>query len=590
MRPLLRLLMLFIVAVAATFPAHGASMELRALIKDYERFARAQDPIRSAQRGDQDAATRWPDDTPAAVGARKRDLESFRDRIKHLAKAKLDEAATLERDVLADRVDTALAALSFDEERIPFISGEGFFINPDYAAAFTSLRSEADAERWLRRIEAFPAYYAVQISNMRRGIKTGFTQPRLVVDNALKTVRAQTDLPAEQSLLLEPLRNLADPAGDQAREKLLARGIDIVRTKVKPAQRSLVDFLEKDYAPASRPALAARTLPDGERYYRHVVARHTTTALAPDEIHALGLKEVARVRREMEATIAETGFNGDFAAFLAFLRNDARFLPRDAEDLMARASEIANRANGALPRWFGKLPRLTYSVVFIPEALRHASAGYWVGNPHQGIAGQVLLRKADAARRTLYDLPAWVFHEGAPGHHTQIALGEELGGLPEYRRNDDVTAFVEGWALYSEYLGEEMGLYRTPYERFGRQSMEMWRACRLVIDTGLHWLRWTRDEAVACLRENSALAPATIEAEVDRYIGWPGQALAYKIGDNEIRAIRTEAQENLGACFDIRTFHDALLSAGALPLSVLRNRMAAWTAAQSCVAARTTGR
>jgi uncharacterized protein (DUF885 family) len=274
-------------------------------------------------------------------------------------------------------------------------------------------------------------------------------------------------------------------------------------------------------------------------------------------------------------------FAGNFAEFLAFLRSDKQFYPRSPEDLLAKASEIANRTNGELPRWFGKLPRLTYAVVFIPETLKGSSAGYWVGNAHDGIAGQVLLRRHDAEKRTLYDLPAWVLHEGAPGHHIQIALAEELEGLPEYRRNDDVTAFVEGWALYTEYLGEEMGLYRTPYERFGRLSMEMWRACRLVIDTGLHWLGWTREQAVACLRDNSALSPDQIEQEVDRYIGWPGQALAYKIGDNEIREIRAETREQLGACFDIRRFHDALLGAGPLPLAILRDHIKTWVTTQA---------
>jgi uncharacterized protein (DUF885 family) len=346
---------------------------------------------------------------------------------------------------------------------------------------------------------------------------------------------------------------------------------------VKPAQIALVRFLETQYLSAARPDLGTRSLPDGARYYAFTVKRHTTTVLSPDEIHAQGLKEVARIRADMNAIIAETGFKGGFAEFLAFLRSDERFYPRDAEDLMAKSSEIANRINGQLPRWFGKLPRLTYAVVFIPDALENASAGYWPGNPLKGVAGQVLLRRSDAAKRTLYDLPSWVVHEGAPGHHVQIALAEELAGLPEYRRNDDVTAFVEGWALYAEYLGEEMGLYRTPYERFGRLSMEMWRACRLVVDTGLHWMGWTREQAVACLRDNSALSPSQIEHEVDRYIGWPGQALAYKIGDNEIRALRAMAAQRLGGCFDIRRFHDAVLEAGALPLLLLRRRVQAWT-------------
>jgi uncharacterized protein (DUF885 family) len=569
-----------IVLSPAVEAAPVASKALKNLIADYEHFERERDPIRAAIRGDAQAAARWPDDSPAAVAARRKALLGFEGRLLDLAKAKLTPSEKLERDVLADRVATALEGYAFDEERMPFISGEGFFVNPDYAATFTVLRDERDAAAWLARMKALPAYYQTQTENMRRGIKTGFTQPKLVVENALKTVRAQAELAPDASPLVKPLLALPDPV--DAREQLVEQGRAIAHDKIKPAQTALVRFLEQEYMPAARPALGTRSLPQGERYYPALVKRHTTTALTPDEIHALGLKEVARIRGEMDAVIKETGFNGTFAEFLAFLRSDARFFPRDADDLMQRTSEIANRANGALPRWFGKLPRLTYAVVFIPDALENASAGYWPGNALNGVAGQVLLRRAGAEKRTLYDLPAWVLHEGVPGHHLQIALAEELETLPEYRRNDDVTAFVEGWALYTEHLGHEMGLYPTPYERFGQLSMEMWRACRLVVDTGLHWKGWTREQAVACLRDNSALSPSQIEHEVDRYIGWPGQALAYKIGDNEIRDLRARAKQRLGRCFDIRRFHDAVLEAGPLPLSLLRRRIEHWFSATGC--------
>ena len=552
---------------------------LKNLIADYGRFERERDPIRAAIRGDAQAAARWPDDSPAAVAARRNALLGLEKRLRNLAKAKLTPNETLEREVLADRVATALEGYPFEEERMPFISGEGFFVNPDYAATFTVLRNERDAAVWLARMKALPAYYQTQIENMRRGIKTGFTQPKLVVENALKTVRAQAALAPEASPLVKPLLALPDTVAGRA--QLIEQGRAIARNEIKPAQTALVRFLEEEYLLAARPALGARSLPNGERYYPALVKRHTTTTLTPDEIHALGLKEVARIRGEMDSVIKETGFTGTFAAFLAFLRSDTRFFPRDADDLMQRTSEIANRANGALPRWFGRLPRLTYAVVFIPDELEHASAGYWPGNTLNGVAGQVLLRRAGAEKRTLYDLPAWVLHEGVPGHHLQIALGEELEDLPEYRRNDDVTAFVEGWALYTEHLGHEMGLYRTPYERFGQLSMEMWRACRLVVDTGLHWKGWTREQAVACLRDNSALSPSQIEHEVDRYIGWPGQALAYKIGDNEIRTLRALAKAQLGGCFDLRRFHDAVLGAGPLPLSLLHKRLISWVARES---------
>jgi uncharacterized protein (DUF885 family) len=559
-----------------------ASSDLHALITDYEHFSREADPIRAAFRGDVAAQVRWPDDAPAAVAARTRQLHEFSSRLAALATQQLSETEGIERDALQSRVSGALEGAAFDEERMPFISGEGFFTNPDYAATLTVLSTVEDAERWLTRLAAIPAYYETEIGNMRRGIQTGFTQPRLVVMNSLRGVRAQAALPAQQSPLLRPLTALPSTIPETQRANLYARGEEIYRTRVIPSLTALGDFLEHEYLPHARVAIGISSLPNGARYYAYLARKHTTTDLTPAQIHALGLREVARIRTEMDAAIRQTGFHGSFAEFLAFLRSDPQFYPHDADDLMRISSEIYNRINFQLPHYFGVLPRNTYAITFIPSALETGSSGYWPGNPQQGVAGQVLLRHSDAEHRTLYDLPAWILHEGAPGHHIQIALAEEQQSLPEYRRNDDITAFVEGWALYSERLGEEMGIYRTPYEHFGRLSMEMWRACRLVIDTGIHAMGWTREQAVACLGDNSALAPAEIEREVDRYIGWPGQALAYKIGEIQIRDLRAQAEQRLGACFDIRRFHDAVLGSGPLPMSVLQRRMQNWTAAQAC--------
>lgn len=561
----------------------GPSADLRGLIADYELFARELDPIRAAARGDPTAAARWPDNSPSAVAARTRALRGFSIRLAALSATQLSGTDVIEHDALEARLNSAIEGAAFDEERMPFVSGEGFFINPDYAATLTVLNSPEDAQAWLTRLDAIPAYYDIEIANMRRGIRTHFTQPRLVVQNSLRGVRAQAALASEQSPLLRPLALLPLTIPEPERARLYSRGEEIYRNRVVPSLIALGDFLEREYLPRARAAIAIRGTPNGARYYAYLVRRHTTTDLTPSQVHDLGLREVARVRAEMEAAMRDAGFRGSFVDFLAFLRSDPQFYARDAEDLMRITSEIANRINFQLPHIIGVLPRNTYAVTFIPSALETGSSGYWAGNPVRGVAGQVLLRRTGAERRTLYDLPAWVLHEGAPGHHTQIALAEELQSLPEYRRNDDITAFVEGWALYSERLGEEMGIYRTPYERFGRLSMEMWRACRLVIDTGIHAMGWTRDQAVACLRDNSALAPADIEHEIDRYIGWPGQALAYKIGEIQIRELRARAEQTLGICFDLRRFHDALLGSGPLPMSVLRRRMEGWMAAQTCV-------
>lgn len=571
------------VAACMLMAAPAAAQEseaLRGVIADYTVFARGLDPVRAAQRGDEAAARIWPDNRPETVAQRIAALDGFIARLAALEGTGLGVRDEIEREALARRVASMREALSFDEERMPIISGEGFFMEPDYAATVTVIRNARDAENWIARLEAIPAYFAVETANMRRGMESGFVQPRLVAENALRSVQAQAALPDLESPLLAPFAAMPDTIPAAERARLAARGAEAYARHVKPALQEFARFMAEEYVPQARSDLGARTLPDGERYYRFAVRRHTTTDMTPEEVHALGQREVARVRAEMDAVIAETGFEGTFAEFLAFLRSDPQFFAADAEDLMRITSEMANRANAAMPRMVGTLPRNAYAVTFIPSALEGGSSGYWPGNPRQGTPGQVLLRRTGAEQRTLYDLPAWVFHEGAPGHHTQIARAEELSDIPEYRRGDNVTAYVEGWALYAERLSQEFDLYRTPYERFGRLSMEMWRACRLIIDTGVHWMGWSREEALRCLRENSALSEQQIQHEIDRYIGWPGQALAYKIGEIEIRDMRADAEEVLGVCFDLRRFHDALLSAGPMPIAVARRHVEAWVAAE----------
>lgn len=564
-------------AVAAAGPASAQeSGALREIVSDYTAFSRTLDPVRAAQRGDEAASRIWPDNSPRAAQAREEALDALIARLTALEAQEMSFADSIERDALARRVTIMREVMEFDEERMPIISGEGFFMQPDYAATTTVIRNERDAENWIARLEAIPGYFATETANMRRGMRTGFVQPRLVAENALRSVRAQAALPDAESPLLAPFASMPETIPEATRTSLARRGAEVYARRVKPALQAFERFMAEEYVPRARTELGARALPDGEQYYRLAVRRHTTTDMTPEEVHALGQREVARVRAEMDAVMAETGFQGTFPEFLAFLRSDPQFFASDADELMRITSEIANRANGASPRMIGTLPRNAYAVTFIPSALEGGSSGYWPGNPLQGAPGQVLLRRTGAEQRTLYDLPAWVFHEGVPGHHTQIARAEELSDIPEYRRADDVTAYVEGWALYAERLSEEFDLYQTPYERFGRLSMEMWRACRLIIDTGVHWMGWSREEALRCLRENSALSEQQIQHEIDRYIGWPGQALAYKIGEIEIRDMRADATEALGACFDLRRFHDALLGAGPMPMAVLRRRIEAW--------------
>jgi uncharacterized protein (DUF885 family) len=564
--------------VWAVLPLATHADDLGSIVHDFDAHMRIEDPLRAGQRGDREALTRWPDNSPAAVSERRKRLLGFRDRLAAIDAARLSESDALNHALLTDRVDVALAGLAFDEERIPFISGDGFYTTPDYAAIGTTLTSEADAEAWLKRLEAIPAYYARETANMERGIRTGFTQPAITVERATRDAQTQAAQPAAESPLLAPFATFPSSFPAQRRDALRARGLEIITASVKPAQAELARFLEQEYRPAGRTRIGASSLPDGAAYYAYLVRRHTTTRMTPDEIHALGLAEVARIRASMENVIAEAGFEGSFAEFLAFLRSDPRFYV-DAVRYGEKASEIAKRADEAVARIVGRLPRLTYGVHAIPAGLESSANGYLAGSPELGIAGMVVYKPWMAEKLPVFGLPAWVLHEGVPGHHLQISLSQELTGLPEFRRNDDITAYVEGWGLYSEKLGEDMGIYRDAYERFGRLSLEMWRACRLVIDTGMHAMGWSRDQAVACLRDNSALADTEIQFEVDRYIAWPGQALAYKVGEQRLIALRRRAEERLGQAFDLRRFHDLLLGQGAMPLAVLERQVDGWVAA-----------
>jgi uncharacterized protein (DUF885 family) len=572
-------LLVMLQPVQAASLATGAD-SIGAIVSDFDAFSRAQDPIRAAQRGDQEAARVWPDSSPQAVAARKAAYETFQRRLQSLPTTDLTDADELNRDLLIDRVKLALDGLVFDEERLPFISGDGFYTTADYAALNTPLGDEAAAAAWIARLEAIPAYYARETENMRRGIRTGMTQPRRTVERAIADVRGQIVQADDRTPLLAPFRNMPQSFPADRRAALEARARDVLQSKVRPAQQLLLRFLEQDYLPAARPDIGIGSAPQGREYYAYLVRRHTSTTMTPAAIHALGEREVKRIRARMDQTIAQTGFKGTFQEFLASVRQDPRFYVGAAE-YGEKCSEVAKRADFAMPRYFGKLPRLSYGVLPIPAGLESSSNGYLPGSPEQGVAGMVVYKPWMAEKMPTFGIAAWVLHEGVPGHHHQISLSQELTDLPEFRRADDVTAYVEGWGLYSEYLGEEMGIYRDPYEQFGRLSLEIWRACRLVVDTGMHVMGWSRDRAMACLQENSALAPAEIEFEVDRYIAWPGQALAYKIGELKIIELRQRAATKLGAGFDLRAFHDLVLGAGPMPLDLLEARVDRWIAANA---------
>ncbi|MFL6618600.1 MAG: DUF885 domain-containing protein [Povalibacter sp.] len=551
---------------------------MSAAIADYETLLRQIDPITAGFEGDREALTRMPDVSPEAEARSKHQLETLAVRLKMIEPSQLSPDSSLNHLLLTRTIALAIEESGYDLARMPFENDEGFHTLAAYLGRTTSIASQEDAQAWLARLRAVPQFYRQNLANLRRGIRTKFTQPRIVVERVLDVARQQVTIEPEDSALLLPFTKLPSSIPADLQQDYRRQAIAIIREQILPQQKAFVDLLANEYVSAARAALAWRSTPNGEATYRYFVRRETTTSMTPDEIHQLGLHEVQRIRDLMQKTIDESGFKGSFADFQRMLRTDSRFYAHTSQELLEKASEIAKRADGGLPPLFGTLPRLTYDVRPVPAEMAegYTTGRYWGGSMKLGQPGGYMVNTSRLDQRPLYELPALTLHEAVPGHHLQIALSQELDGLPYFRRNLSPTAFIEGWGLYAEFLGEEMGMYRDPYEKFGRYSYEMWRACRLVADTGIHWLGWDLEEARKCFTENSALAPHNIQTELERYVSWPAQALAYKIGELKLRGLRTRAQQSLGSKFNVRDFHDVVLQGGALPLDVLETRVGEW--------------
>lgn len=552
--------------------------DFAALVADFDAHEQARDPITAGRDGDLEALGQWPDGSPGAVEQRLEQERAFRDRLRAIDRDDLEASDQVSHRVLAYLLDSRLMLGRFQSQRIPFTNDSGFFSTPIRMATSTRPRSVAEAQAWIQRLNAIPDYLQGHLAWMEQGVATGFVQPEPVVREVIDQVRAIAEAEPERSELLAPMTRLPASLADDERHRLEQAALDAVADHALPAYRQLLSFLEQDYLATPRQSLGIVEVPNGEAYYQALVHYHTTLQISPEEIHQRGLSEVKRIRAEMDAVIETTGFEGSFEAFLDYLRTDPRFYADTPEQLLMEASRIAKLADDAMPAFFRKLPRLPYGVRPVPDSMapHYTTARYWPGNLEAGEAGGYMVNTYALDQRPLYELPALTLHEAVPGHHHQIALAQELEDVPEFRRRASITAFVEGWGLYAEFLGQDMGIYRTPYEHFGRLTYEMWRACRLVVDTGLHWYGWSREEAEACFLENSALAPHNIRTEVSRYIAWPGQALAYKSGELLIRALRQEAEATLGDRFDLRAFHDRLLDEGAMPLSAVEAKMRAW--------------
>lgn len=497
-----------------------------------------------------------------------------------LSCARMDRETCIDFRVYRRQIDNFIADYETGAYLLPFNSDWGFYMAWGRLPADTRFEDLDDYRDYLSRLHELPRVMDEYIALMQQGLDRGITQPRVIMEGRDGPITAQIVESAEDSPFYAPFAGLPESVGAGERSALLDTARTVIEQGVIPAYQRLYDFFEKSYRPGARDSVGAGDLPDGERFYQAQVRRYATVDWSPQRIHELGLSEVARIRAEMEAIIVEVGFEGDFAAFLHFLRNDPQFYAKSGKELLAFASYYAKKIDGRLPSILGQLPRQPYGVAPVPDEIApFYTAGRYVGAPLDARRGGYYWVNTHALEsRPLYAIPALTLHEAAPGHHTQSALAKEQSGRPPFRRHDYISAYGEGWALYAEYLGVEMDIYETPYEHFGRLTYEMWRACRLVIDTGLHAKGWSREQAVDYLARNTALSLHEVNTEIDRYISWPAQALSYKLGEYMIRELRRRAEAARGEAFDLRAFHDFILSLGSVPLDVLEDEVELWIA------------
>lgn len=583
------------VAVPSASPADQRVLDL--LAEDFEA-QKKRDPLFASRRGDRRFDALMPDMSAAArESALAEDSERLGKLADLLKDPALSPAARLNAALLARELSVRMDSAKFRTWQAPITQQSGPQTALPQLPDFMSFSADEHVESYARRIEAVPTYLDQMIENMRAGLKDGRTPPRVVMGTVARTAGAMAD----DKFLTDPASHPMYKPFVGRDAALTERGRKAIVEGVVPAFARFAEFLEKEYVPGCRETIAARDLPEGEAYYNFCIKLMTTMDLTAQQIHDIGLREVARIRAEMFTVIARSDFPGKqtlqgdalFAAFVDDLRTNKRFYHESADALLAGYREIAKRIDPELPRFFGRLPRLPYGVREMPRFMSAAAptAYYYPGSLESGVPGWFIANVYLLDQRPRYEMIPLTLHEAVPGHHLQIAIAQELKmeGLPEWRETADYTVFIEGWALYAERLGLEMGddprssanpsgkgMFTDPYDDFGRLTYEMWRAMRLVVDTGMHALGWPRERAIRYMLDNSALSKANIEREVDRYIAWPGQALGYKLGELRIRDLRAEAEAELGDKFDIRAFHDVVLGQGAVPMDILTQQVREW--------------
>lgn len=586
-----RLVMLTMTTVALTSsllmghePAseNPAATQLHALFAEDWEWRMDNFPTWATALGDRRGNDRWTDMSREAIDLRKKHPHELLEKLKEIDPSQLTGQDLLSYELFEYELNNEIEGEKFPSELFALDQLDG----PQFSLAQTAEQmpfdSVEDYENYVARLKSFPTFLDQITDLLKEGIKTRWVQPPGPLASIPKQISGQLKADATDSPLFKPFDDFPESIPQADQDRLREAGKQAIAQAVFPAMLKLKSFVEDEYLPNGADVIGAAALPNGREYYAYKARSSTTTDLTPQEIHEIGLSEVKRIRGEMEKVIRESGFEGNFDDFIKFLKSDPQFYYTEADDLLMGYRDIAKQVDAKLPKLFVTLPRLPYGVRAFPdyEAPNQTSARYYPGSIDAARAGFFMANTYALDSRPKYEMQALTLHEAVPGHHLQIARAQELSDLPRFRRNGHYTAFVEGWALYAESLGEEMDFYQTPYDKFGQLTFEMWRACRLVVDTGMHNMGWSRQQAITFFQENSGKSPLEVAVEIDRYIVWPGQALAYKIGELQIKKLRARAEQELEDDFDIRQFHNAVLDNGALPLPILERVIDRWIAEQ----------
>lgn len=555
-----------------------SDQSIEKLFGDYKEYCFRNYPTWATYEGDHRYDERLTDLSDEAENARFDSLRAFLNNLSRLTYDSLSEASKLNYDLFKWMLERSLEEQQFHHNYTPIGQQDGIHIEFPQIISYQPLDSISHFQKYFARLKGFSKQVDDVINNMKKGVAAGLVPPKFIMEQALQQVDDLKNTPTDSIAFMQPLTEKKQSLSDSEYVQLKQELRTAIDEYVKPSYAKLSDFIREEYLPKCREQEGIWALTDGEKRYEFAVRYYTTTNLTADEIYETGLKEVERITTEMDKLKNEIGFKGTLREFFNYLRTDKKFQYTNKDDMMNRYREILSQMDKKLPELFGRLPKAPYELKEIEE-YRAASApqAYYYSAPEdRSRPGYFYVNTYDLPARPIYSMTALALHEAVPGHHLQISIAKEIENLPWFRKDFPVTAYVEGWGLYSESLGYEAGMYDDPYQHFGALDFEMWRACRLVVDVGLHKKKWTREQAVQYLLEHSANSETDTRSEVDRYISWPGQALAYKIGEMKIKQLRKKAEQALGEKFDVRAFHDKVLESGAVPLSLLEKRIDAW--------------